>query len=250
MYLPDSVSGAPVDADADAHEAWMYSLDLADAPATRVNATALIVIDALGADIDRIAAAAAVCRVRDAEQGPDAKWGQAAAFLDRIVEQLRTAGADRDRDRYLADLRHEIYPEKQPFQWPTKRRRRPRWWLRRLVLHSRLRMVHQPGELPTDRQRLHLRIGTVPLGTVMFRVCDSCQVGYLLKADVDGAYRGYGLGSRAVCALNRRYRRYRWTTTVQYPTSGTFWDHINRCTSGNYTESPQPPCVHLATTLR
>ena len=123
-------------AEADAEEAWRYSLGLDDAPPARTAAVAKILIAAWSADVARVSAAAEVCLARGRADDTDAGWASTAVFLDRALALLCAGGADRDREQYLEQLRREMNPDPEPFQWPTRRRRRLRWWMRRLMIHA------------------------------------------------------------------------------------------------------------------
>ncbi|WP_145777230.1 hypothetical protein [Micromonospora olivasterospora] len=87
----------------------------------------------------------------------------------------------------------------------------------------RVRVTQQPSRTQAGIQRLSLRLGSLLVGRVDYQVCERCRRGYLRKISVDGAYKGYGIGTRGLLRLYRRHPGYDWRTSTQYATAGTFW---------------------------
>ncbi|MEU8284098.1 hypothetical protein AB0C01_07140 [Micromonospora sp. NPDC048905] len=198
-------------------------------------------------DLGRLAAAVPVCRRRHSE-GREEGWGEAAGLLDQAVRMVYEAGADTDadaREQFLGRL----FPDLGPFQWDTGRRSEPLWWLRRLAAMC-VRLVHQPSTEPAGVQRVVLNRGRRSVGQVDYQVCERCQRGYLLKISVDGAAKGYGIGTRTVLKLYRRHPELTWYTTTQYDTAGTFWHKIARRTGGVFAQNHDGACEHMKTGRR
>jgi hypothetical protein len=246
---PSSPTPSP-SAEADAGSAWAFACGLGDdASPPRVDAVVNVLVNLWNADCARMTAAAAVCRARERANGDEIGWREAADFLDRAIAKIRDAGADTAgaaREQFVDGLRAEMFPDPQPFRWPTHRRRRPQWWLRRHWLHVRLRLVPQPPSSPARQQLLRLHIGRVCVGKLDFQVCDLCRRGFIRKIDVDSACQGFGLGERAVRAAHRQGPGYDWRTTVQYPTAGTFWTKMAERTGSSLREDANGACPHMA----
>ena len=236
------VPGPRRSAEDDADQAMSFAIGLDDASPERIAAVAAVLVNAWQADSGRFAAAAAVCRRRQGE-GDDDVWGETANLLDRALGIVHDAGADNDDDARVR-LLGKIFPDPGPFQWDTARRRDPVWWLRRLAA-LRVRAVHLPAGAPAGFQRLVLRRGPLVVGQIDFQVCQGCRRGYVRKISIDGAAKGYGIGTRAVLKLYRRYPGLTWYTTTQYDTAGTFWQKIARRTDGAFTENHDGACDHM-----
>ncbi|OJF15214.1 hypothetical protein [Couchioplanes caeruleus] len=155
-----------------------------------------------------------------------------------MLQRLRDAGADRDEQaaaQFATRLREEMFPEPEPFTW-ANRVAPERRWQRRVWVHARLRWRRQPPPHPGAHQLLLLRLGAATVGRLDYQVCDQCRCGYVRQLDVSDRYRGLGLGTRAIRVARRGRDGYRWSTTAQYPTNGTFWaavrlpeDHEGAC---------------------
>jgi hypothetical protein len=243
------VSSTPATADssspdADARQAWSFALGLDEtASPERIAAVTSVLVTQWRANVDRVTAAAAVCRARHAAEGSDSGWQQAAELLERAERTIRQAGADTD-EHARAQLIRQMFPEPEPYRWPTNRRRTLRWWLRRLDT-VRVRFAHQAPAAPAGIHKVTLHLGRLPIGTVLYQVCDHCRRGLLGKISIDGAYQGYGLGTRAILRIHREHPGYDWYTTAQMHTAGSFWPAITRRTGGAFTEKPSAMCLHI-----
>jgi hypothetical protein len=232
-------------AHADAAKAWSFALSLADgASPRRVDAVISLLVQQLAADPDRISAAAAVCqaRHRDGGVGND----RAAALLGNALSAVRDAGGDTDdgRDQLLRDIDARWNPERVPYRWPTRRRRDPRWWIRRLRL-LRARVAHEPPAVPAGRQRLTISHRGGVVGVMRFQVCDECRCGLVGEVSIDSHLQGLGLGTRLVERAFRAHPGYAWHTTAQYDTAGSFWPRMARRTGAAFTAPANARCRHV-----
>lgn len=233
----------------DADSAWAFAISLQDAGPDRVTAVTMVLVSLWNGDAARLAVAAEVARARQHDPGGDVGWQETADLLDGALALVRTAGAntsDEARERFTTDLRAELFPEPQPFQWPTRRSRHPSWWVRRLWYHLRLRLEREPPWMPGAHQLLRIYIGRLQIGKLDLQVCDQCRRGFVRKFDVDATYRGFGIGERAIAAEHRRYPGYDWSTSVQHPTAGTFWTKVAARTGSSFRESPGGICRHMS----
>jgi hypothetical protein len=89
------VSGTRRSAEGDADQAFSFAIGLEDATPQRVAAVAAVILKTWHADVDRLTAAATVCRRRHSE-GREDGWGEAAGLLDQAVRMVYEAGADTD----------------------------------------------------------------------------------------------------------------------------------------------------------
>lgn len=244
--MSDDADVPPSRAGDDAMTAWSYAMSLDDAGPERRAATLKTVLAVFECDADRVTRAAAVCRARD-DDGEGLGWAAATALLDELLTQLRAAGATdkAGRAQFADQLHQQMHPDPQPYTWPDRSDRR-RAWPRRLLHHARLRWQHTPPRGTAAGPRLLLlRLGGATIGKLDYQVCVDCQRGYVRRLDVDGRYRGLGLGARAIRAVQRRHRGLPWRTTPHYPTAGTFWTTV---AGGGLQADAHWPCRHMRET--
>ena len=255
----DGVSVVPVGdshsrADADHARNLALSLNLNGEPSQgQVEAYVSLLLHHCGADPDRLADAVAICvalqaNTRDgAADERDDSYHEAEVLLRRALRVVTDAGAETDaatQDRLREDLHAQLYPDPVPFDWPRDRRRSVTWWLRRLAM-IRVRLIHRPTSTPAGVQKLTLQLGTRPVGTLVYQICDQCRRGLIGKVSITTNYQGLGLGRRAAVHVFRQAPDYAWRTTPQYPTSGTFWAGLAARTGADFTNGADCACDHM-----
>jgi len=259
----------------DTQLAWIYALNadlgpdpdvLDDAVArrraerardNRVDRYAGFLVSDLGADADRLAAAASVCRAIGGNHGG------AADLADLALELVVAAGADSDpaaRARLLAELNPTpsgCEPDQQGLwhrhRLPRRLLRRfdPRWWYRRCESVAMVRLVHHsPVDSPLGYQRIEMLRAGVAVGELSYQLCAPCEVGYVAKISIQPEDQGRGLGSRALQLARLHAPGYRWTTSGQALEAKTFWQMTSRRTRRGYRvasdpDSAVPRCPHL-----
>ena len=227
----------------DAKQARQYAFGLDGATPERIAASAAVLISYFDADLDRIKAARAAATDRGRAE-PDMLWPETIRLLDCAFDKICAAGSDQNS---RAELLNELWPEAEPYQWPTRRWRSIRWQLRRIWLRPRLRQTTRSLEWIAHGYETEMRVGRTLIGVMKYQLCLECRVGYVLKIAVDSRYKGFGLGTRTVMRLHRAYPGFAWYTTAQYDTSGTFWPALAKRTGSAFTAN-QAACKHLLQT--
>lgn len=240
--VPD-VPGKPNQADA------RYVLQLAfslgdGASVERIASIVSMLLDQMNADLGRLEVAAGVCQSAQVP-GSDDGYPEATALIQRAIERIRTAGADRDPDKLdqlRRDLHAEWHPDPLPFEWDRYRRHSVGWWARYLRFRT-ARLAYQPATAPAGTQTITIQVAGREVGKLRYVVCSECRLALVGKVDVDGAYQGLNLGTRLVAAAYARHPNYEWRTTTHYPTSGTFWTRMAHRTGASFVEGQR--CSHM-----
>jgi hypothetical protein len=274
--VPDAVNEQDLK---DARQAWILGLNLglepdlaavnprvrpvlAEQRQARVEDYAWYLLEQLGADSRRLAAAAGGCRRRIAEfHGPADERAAGYVVGVQLAEAglriIRKAGADADPAAH-ARLREEIdrrfNPEPVPYQQGPRhrhsqprrilRRADPAWWLRRARAVRRLELVHHPAG-PYDIERIDILLEGVEVGRLRHQTCPQCRQARVGKLSVNSDRQGLGLGTRALQAALARTPGYEWWTTPQYETAETYWRRAAGTTGTSFLDHHPSPWPHI-----
>lgn len=79
---------------------------------------------------------------------------------------------------------------------------------------STVRIVSVPARVPASVERLDVLVDDVPVGDLLRRVCELCEVAVIEHVRIDPPYRRKGLARLLVHAATVDYPCYSWSTTV------------------------------------
>ncbi|MFJ4836469.1 hypothetical protein ACIP79_42250 [Streptomyces sp. NPDC088747] len=100
-----------------------------------------------------------------------------------------------------------------------------RWrWILFTTRHQEVRFVYGPPRQPTGHRRIRMfdRDG-YDVGTLVWKVCDTCRVGSINKISITDGLQRQGLGRRLILRALADGPEYTWQTTGQSPQAQRFF---------------------------